>query len=662
METLESRQMLALDAGYTTIVDNGPSSNRVDIVFLGDGYTAAEIDTAYPTHINAMLAHFFDGTQDPFPRYESFFNVHRVDVVSEESGADDPTNGIYRDTALDASYLWDGVTDRLLYVSHSKASSALNTALDGAGFSAEMRLVAVNHTKYGGGGGYWAVYAGGNGSATEVALHELGHSFSSLADEYGSSGTYTGGEPSQANVTTSPTGDKWSDWIGYTDPDHPAMSPVGAYEGAYYKQYGIYRPTETSKMRALNQPFNAPSREKIIQDIYDLVDPLDAWLDNGGLIQAEQPALWVDTIDPAVIEVEWSVDGELVPGASGEAFALTDYGYGAGTYEVTAHAFDATEWVRTGLDALQESIVWDVEVLPAPADPPWVSDVLLAGSGWTDPFGQAIHDLGLGDADGFYRMPHDAAQLDPLPWTGMDQVRVVFSEDVAAGIGDMVLVGVNSGTVAATGFSYDASTFAATWTFPALDADKLQIQLVDTVASVATGLMLDGEYEDAIGQTVSGDSVPGGDFLFRVNILPGDVNQDTFVRSEDISATIGPLLTEAGEPGYGPLFDINGDAAVRFDDLSLVVAHFLEGLPEGEPGPSPSPTPEPPPAADLDPVALHVPPEQPLVESPVRGAMRRIDSRAWDQALLGVSREFDREKFEPPVGPILPNFDWRLLG
>ena len=62
--------------GYSTVIDNGPSSNRVDIVILGDGYRAEEIDTTYVTHSTQMLDYLFNSGQDPFPRYAEFFNAH----------------------------------------------------------------------------------------------------------------------------------------------------------------------------------------------------------------------------------------------------------------------------------------------------------------------------------------------------------------------------------------------------------------------------------------------------------------------------------------------------------------------------------------------------------------------------------------------------------
>lgn len=361
-------------AQYETIVDNGPSSNRVDMVFLGDGYTAADHAAGtYTNHIQGYLGYLFGGGTivDPYPRYQSFFNVHRIDVMSNQSGADKPGDGVYVDTALDASYWWDGVTERLLYVNSLKADAALNNALAGAGFTAEQRYVTVNDNKYGGGGGKYAVYAGGNSAAHEVALHEMGHSFSGLADEYGgNASTYTGAEPSEPNVTKDPTGAKWEHWIGYDQPD---VGVIGAYEGGRYYDHGLYRPTLDSKMRSLGQPFNAVCREQIILDIYDLVDPLDGWLDNTSILN-DPASLWVDRIDDSVISMEWFVDDVLVAGATGSSFDLVNYGFGPGTYSITARAYDPTGfdpidgWVRIHTDQLEQSISWTVvSTVPEPS-------------------------------------------------------------------------------------------------------------------------------------------------------------------------------------------------------------------------------------------------------------------------------------------------------
>jgi hypothetical protein len=366
----------AARADHITVINNGPNSNRVNMVFLGDGYTTSQINTTYPAHIVAMTNHMFNPpggvvTRDPYPRYENFFNVHRVNVISNQSGADVVPEGILRDTALDAAYYFDGSTERQLYISDTKANAALNSALADAGFTADIPMVAVNDTRHGGASGTFAVYAGGNASSTETALHEIGHLFNGLADEYGGfTLPYGSSEPREINVTKDPSGAKWAHWHGYTQ---EGIGVIAAFEGAKYYDIGLYRPSQNSKMRNLGQPFDAISREKIILDIYALVDPLDAHLSNITPL-IDPPELWVDSIDPRVIDVEWFVNGTKVPGARGEHFSLLDHGFGAGVFDVQARAFDpmgfdpVNGWVRRNQDQLEQTVSWTVtQTVPEPA-------------------------------------------------------------------------------------------------------------------------------------------------------------------------------------------------------------------------------------------------------------------------------------------------------
>ncbi len=368
---------LAAWSAPTTIVDNGPPSNRADIVFLGDGYTQTDLDAGvYDQHIQAYLDHMFSPPgflADPFPRYRNFFNVHKITVASNQSGADIPSESSYRDTALDATYDSSGI-DRLLTISNGKANNIRNQQLAGTGITADIEMVTVNHTKYGGSGGSWAVFAGGNTSAHEIALHELGHSFSGLADEYVSfSGPYPYGEPAARNVTKNSDVEKWSHWRGFVDVRGSNLD-ISAYEGAAFYPTGIYRPSLDSKMRSLGRPFDAVSREALIHDIYQRVDPLDDWLDN--FIPVIDEELWVDVVDPAVILLEWSVDGTLVPGATGSQFNPADFGYGPGTYTVEARAYDGVldhafsggllDLVRSDpFFVLEQSITWTLTLTAA---------------------------------------------------------------------------------------------------------------------------------------------------------------------------------------------------------------------------------------------------------------------------------------------------------
>ena len=380
-------------ASVTTLIDNGDPSNRVDVVFLGDGYTQTDLDNGvYDTHVQSYVDHQFGAPAflaDPFPRYKKFFNVHQVEVVSNESGADRPPLNDFRDTALDAKYWWDGVTERLLYVDASKANAARNAALAGTGITADMQYVTINDTKYGGGGGSWAVFAGGNSNAHDVALHEVGHSFSSLADEYeGDSGSHSPFEPFQANITVDPTGAKWAHWLGFDDPRGSNLD-IGVFEGAHYFSQDIYRPSSNSKMRSLNIPFNAVSREKIILDIYDDVDPIDEHLDNS-LTLFDPDELWVDVVDTDVILLEWTVDG-ILTAVTDEMFDIAAAGLGLGDHIVVARAYDGVldhvgdesllDLVRKDFGQLEQTIAWNITISVPEPSAVWLvlSAMLLAG-------------------------------------------------------------------------------------------------------------------------------------------------------------------------------------------------------------------------------------------------------------------------------------------
>ena len=384
---------VAFDAGgaeLTTVANNGDSGNRVDVVFIGDGYTADQIDTTYADHIDSAVNYFF-GSKDPFPRYQKFFNLHRIDVISNESGADEPNHAdgpINRDTALGASYGWGGSVDRLLYFNTGAANTQVNQAVAGTGVDVDMRIGVVNSSKYGGGGGQWAVYAGANGSAREIAVHEVGHSFARLADEYAYTvGTvHGGGEPSEVNVTADPAGGKWDRWLGYTDPDHPELGAIGYYEGARYFQEGLYRPTENSLMRSLGRPLDAIGREAFIAKIYDEVDPLDAWMDTG-LTLSMSDDIWVDVIDEDVINVQWLVDGSD-SGLTGSVLDIESLGLASGDYQLTARAYDSLldssfsggslDWWRSDTDSLTQTVSWQLTVVAVPEPSTWVAITLGA--------------------------------------------------------------------------------------------------------------------------------------------------------------------------------------------------------------------------------------------------------------------------------------------
>ncbi|OZM72828.1 hypothetical protein CFN78_13165 [Amycolatopsis antarctica] len=255
----------AVQAEVVPVQETGPSSERFDLVFVGDGYTEGDLP-GYGDDVKAKWEEL--AAVEPFATYREYFNVWQVNVVSPQAGVDhDPSFGSSVDTALDMGFYCMGGspdTQRLLCVDETKAGQFAGLAPE-----ADQVIALGNTTTYGGAGGGTATAAGKNESAGQIAIHELGHSIGGLADEYDyPNDRYTGPEPDGPNVSIQTaeqmqqSGTKWAQYIGQESPDG---GTVGSYEGAFYYKTGVYRPTENSIMRTLGQEFNSPSRDIMIE-------------------------------------------------------------------------------------------------------------------------------------------------------------------------------------------------------------------------------------------------------------------------------------------------------------------------------------------------------------------------------------------------------------
>lgn len=268
------------------IVDHGPNSQRFNLVILGDGYRASELPqfaTDTENFINLLRA------TDPYPDLWCGFNIFRIDVVSTESGADDPGtcgdgsagSGATPRTYFDSTFCSDGNVRRLLSCNDDTAQDVANLYVPENHFT----MVIVNTSEYGGSSDGRVAKLSTNAQSAEIALHEMGHLVFGLADEYdcrsctaGETGQdhYSGGEPMQPNVTTNTNRNtiKWSAQLSSATDSLPTTSNpdctqrdtqanpkgsnyVGAYEGADYFHCGCYRPSFDCRMRALGQPFCA---------------------------------------------------------------------------------------------------------------------------------------------------------------------------------------------------------------------------------------------------------------------------------------------------------------------------------------------------------------------------------------------------------------------
>ena len=364
--------------------------NRIDVVFVGDGYLSSELGT-YATQVDGFADDMF--RYEPYTSYRPLFQIHRVDVVSNESGVDnDPTLGVDRDTALDMRY-WCNDIERLLCVSVSKAQAFANTAPD-----VDLVIALANSSKYGG-AGYSSSDLGtltaGNPLAADIVIHEAGHALGNLADEYdyGGPSTYVGGEPGESNVSTFDATEmlqreqKWHRWLG--EDFGPFDGPIGTYEGARYSQFEIYRPSDNGMMRSLNRPFNLQNAEATIIEFYQLVDVIDTHTPNDQPV-AGCETLVVEHVEPLTgsVQVDWFANSVQVA-SNTDAIDLCGVGLAPGPYRIEAIVTDNTDWVRDEIarrDHMQQTIAWTVLVpqacladLSSPADP-GVPDGVLTGA------------------------------------------------------------------------------------------------------------------------------------------------------------------------------------------------------------------------------------------------------------------------------------------
>ncbi|MBZ0171845.1 MAG: M64 family metallopeptidase [Phycisphaerales bacterium] len=335
---------------FQGVQTRGGPDNRIDLVIVGDGYTANEM-AQFHLDADTIAVDFF--SYEPFITYRPYFRVTKVEVVSNESGVDnDPSPGISRDTAMDMQF-WCGGTERLLCVNIGKAWTF---AAGGGSPDVDQILAIANSSKYGGAGYSSAnvgTASGQNAASVEVAIHEMGHSLGDLADEYtyGGATSWPGGEPGSVNLSIYNSvqqvslGTKWHLWMGESVAGFD--NPVNTYEGGGYSEFGVYRPSNNSMMRSLYRPFNLPGAEKLIQEFYREVSPLDQAPANGaGFGPAD--TISIVPMQPAGhnLTIEWSVDGGVVPAAAGSwDLDLGSLGLGGGAHTVQLRVVDDTPWV-----------------------------------------------------------------------------------------------------------------------------------------------------------------------------------------------------------------------------------------------------------------------------------------------------------------------------
>lgn len=307
-----SAQVFDVDTIKTSVANE----KGINLVFMGDGYTATELDQFITDATNFSNSLF---SQSPFDAYSDYFNVYAIKVISNESGADHPGTGSTSeetnwpvpttnvDTFFNATFDSFGNHFLLFYeidgnYSNNTEAKIINVLADNFPTYDEA-LILVNSPYYGGSGGNFPMASTGT-SSDEIAIHELGHSLFDLKDEY-YPGDALAGEAINMTQDTDVNTVKWKNWIGSND--------VGIYPYAASGNAATWhRPHQSCKMRVLGVPFCSVCKEGIIEKIHSLVSPIKTYTPNSNVVETETFPLefQLDLIkpDPNTLESEWTLN------------------------------------------------------------------------------------------------------------------------------------------------------------------------------------------------------------------------------------------------------------------------------------------------------------------------------------------------------------------
>jgi len=364
-----------------TLVKTGPLDRRINLVFIPDGYEAAEMPL-FLTRVNQTLTSLF--AESPFREYRSYFNAFAIKVPSVQSGSTHPRTApdcgavapFTADTYFGNTFDFAGI-HRLLA---TRQTGTIGTVLLRNFPSYDQVFVLVNSPVYGGSGGQFATFSADR-SATEIALHEVGHSLALLADEY-----WAGQPRETANMTqtTNSATVRWAPWIGANE--------VGIYPHTTDPTW--QKPHRNCKMQFLGSPFCSVCKEALVERFHTLASPLQAYSPTSLAItnpaQDLQFSLSLLAPTPNTLKVTWTRDGTVFA-RNTSVVTVSLAQVSSGRHQIRAVVVDTTALTRrtthftqhsytvdwtinstvTGVSLASATAEYEVEVYPNP-----VGDVL----------------------------------------------------------------------------------------------------------------------------------------------------------------------------------------------------------------------------------------------------------------------------------------------
>lgn len=318
------------------LLQNGANDKRINMAILGDGFTDVQ-QTEFITSAQASMNYLFN--KSPYLEYKNYFNVYVVKVISAESGVKHPgtaTNSaepifpVSNPNNFLGSSFDTGGTHRCMYGNNTKVGQVLSANVP----DYDVAYILSNSTQYGGCGGAYA-FASLDNSSNEILVHELGHSFGRLADEYWTNA----GESHNKTQNSNPATVKWRNWVG--------TGEVGVYP--FPEDNTWYRPHQNCEMRFLNRPFCAVCRETIIEKIHSLVSPIESYTPaNSTAVDGNSNVTFtVNEILPIpnTLVNSWKINGTLLA-ATGNSITISPGQLNSGSNTLLFSVSDNTTLVK----------------------------------------------------------------------------------------------------------------------------------------------------------------------------------------------------------------------------------------------------------------------------------------------------------------------------
>ena len=295
--------------GWSDLLRNGPSNNRVDVIIMGDGYMLSHLKSSFHSRSEDVPDAF--KRESVLEEYFSYFNFIRAAVVSADDGIDG--YGRESDTALDG-YLTSRDTTGFGGVKTARVLQFLELLPehDGVAFAIiKSQSDAVPNGP--------VATVGGAQRDLDAMVHAWGHAFAGLGDEFSNSGRHPSLHKRAPNVSTSETDLPWQHWLD------AKQAGVGTYKGASGLLKAAWRPTASNCVMNGSKRFCIVCREAIVLSIYALVD---------GIESSTPAAHDVADIEEIVAELKSNSDTRLA-----------DIEFEVRTMQPKSHDLSCTWWV-----------------------------------------------------------------------------------------------------------------------------------------------------------------------------------------------------------------------------------------------------------------------------------------------------------------------------